>query len=243
LERHLADYADTRNRPDDGTTSGLSPYLHFGHLSAHEVFLEVIRSERWSPEDIIPPANGRRAGWWGMSDSAEGFLDQLVTWRELGFHFCHHREDHDRWSSLPDWARSTLEEHAHDPREHLYNLDELTTASTHDPLWNAAQTQLVREGTIQNYLRMLWGKRILEWTEHPHQALEFMLELNNRWALDGRDPNSVTGICWVLGRHDRPWGPERPIFGTVRYMSSTNTARKLPVRDYLKRYGPEKDTT
>jgi len=184
----------------------------------------------------VPPANGRRAGWWGASADAEAFLDQLVTWRELGFNVCHHNPGHDRWESLPAWARRTLEAHAADPREHRYSLAELEAAATHDPLWNAAQRQLVREGVIHNYLRMLWGKKILEWTDDPRRALEVMTELNDRFALDGRDPNSETGVFWVLGRHDRPWAPERPIFGTVRYMSSANTARKLPVRRYLERY-------
>jgi deoxyribodipyrimidine photo-lyase len=162
-----------------------------------------------------------------------------VTWRELGFQFCHHRKDHHRWESLPEWARATLDEHALDPREHVYSLADFEHAATHDPLWNAAQTQLVREGTIHNYLRMLWGKKILEWTENPRRAMEIMIELNNRFALDGRDPNSYSGIFWVLGRHDRPWGPERPIFGKVRYMTSANTARKVPVKAYLERYAPE----
>lgn len=236
LDETLRDYGEKRNRPDDGRTSGLSPYLHFGHISAHEIFLETMRRERWSPDDVVGPANGRRAGWWGVSETAEAFLDQVVTWRELGFQFCHHRKDHDRWESLPEWAQRTLEEHASDPRDHVYSLDEFASAATHDPLWNAAQTQLVREGVIHNYLRMLWGKKILEWTEHPRKALEIMIELNNRFALDGRDPNSVSGIFWVLGRHDRPWGPERPIFGKVRYMTSANTARKLPVKAYLEKY-------
>jgi deoxyribodipyrimidine photo-lyase len=239
LDEALIDYHEKRNRPDDGRSSGLSPYLHFGHISAHEVFLEVMRRERWAADDIVPPANGRRAGWWGVSESAEAFLDQLITWRELGFQFCHHRDDHELWSSLPAWARRTLELHAGDPRDHLYSLDDFAAAATHDPLWNAAQTQLVREGTIHNYLRMLWGKKILEWTDHPRQALEIMLELNNRYALDGRDPNSVSGIFWVLGRHDRPWGPERPVFGKIRFMTSANTARKVPVKEYLARYKPE----
>jgi deoxyribodipyrimidine photo-lyase len=239
LDEAFDDYADKRNRPDDGRSSGLSPYLHFGHLSSHEVVLEVMRRERWSSESTVGPANGRRSGWWGMSSSAEAFLDQVVTWRELGFQFCHHRPDHEQWESLPQWAIDTLEEHATDPREHLYSLDDFAAAKTHDPLWNAAQTQLVRDGIIHNYLRMLWGKKILEWTAHPRQALEFMLELNNRYALDGRDPNSVSGIFWVLGRHDRPWGPERPVFGKVRYMTSANTARKVPVTQYLERYTPE----
>ena len=237
IDAGLPGYAELRNRPDDGGGSGLSPYLHFGHLSAHDVFRELMLGEGWSPESVVPPANGRRAGWWGVSPNAEAFLDQLVTWRELGFNVCHHREDHDRWTSLPAWARRTLEAHAADPREHRYSIADFAAAATHDPLWNAAQRQLVREGAIHNYLRMLWGKKILEWTDDPRQALDVMLELNNRYALDGRDPNSATGICWVLGRHDRPWAPERPVFGTIRYMSSANTARKLPVRHYLERFG------
>ena len=119
----------------------------------------------------------------------------------------------------------------------LYSLEEFTAAHTQDPLWNAAQNQLVREGRIQNYLRMLWGKKILEWTASPREALEIMIELNNRFAIDGRNPNSYSGIFWCLGRYDRAWGPERPIFGTVRYMSSDNTRRKLNVREYLRKYG------
>ena len=236
LDSGLEGYGELRNRPDDGAGSGLSPYLHFGHVSAHQVFREVMLREGWSAESVVPPANGRRAGWWGASADAEAFLDQLVTWRELGFNVCHHNPGHDRWESLPAWARRTLEAHAADPREHRYSLAELEAAATHDPLWNAAQRQLVREGVIHNYLRMLWGKKILEWTDDPRRALEVMTELNDRFALDGRDPNSETGIFWVLGRHDRPWAPERPIFGTIRYMSSANTARKLPVRRYLERY-------
>jgi len=237
LETRLDRYNDERNRPQADATSGLSPYLHFGHISAHEIFLEIMRRERWTPEDVVPPANGRRAGWWAVGENAEAFLDQLVTWRELGFNVCHHRPDHHRWESLPDWATSTLSLHARDRREHLYTMEEFSNAATHDSLWNAAQSQLLREGIIHNYLRMLWGKKILEWTSEPREALEVMIELNNRFALDGRDPNSYSGIFWVLGRHDRPWGPERPIFGTVRYMSSANTARKFPVREYIERYG------
>ncbi len=171
-----------------------------------------------------------------MSNPAEAFLDQVVTWRELGFNMCRHQEDHDRYESLTPWALDTLNRHAGDKRPYLYPLTTLTSATTHDPLWNAAQTQLVREGRIHNYLRMLWGKKILEWTPHPREALDTMIELNNRYALDGRDPNSYSGIFWVLGRYDRPWGPERPIFGKIRYMSSRNTARKFDVSGYIERY-------
>jgi len=171
-----------------------------------------------------------------MSPSAEAFLDELVTWRELGYGFCTHEPDYDRYESLPAWARATLEDHASDPREHIYSVDELGAASTGDDLWNAAQRQLVHEGVIHNYLRMLWGKRILEWTRHPREALAVMIEINNRYALDGRDPNSYSGICWVLGRFDRGW-PERAIFGKVRSMTSASTRRKVKLDDYLARWG------
>lgn len=189
------------------------------------------------PDRLAKSASGKREGWWGASPGAEAWLDQFVTWRELGYNLTSHRDDYDHFESLPDWARATLEKHARDRREYVYSIDELAAAATHDPLWNAAQTQLVREGRIHNYLRMLWGKKILEWTASPREALEIMIELNNRYALDGRNPNSYSGIFWVLGRYDRPWGPERPVFGTVRYMSSQNTQRKLHVEEYQRTYG------
>jgi deoxyribodipyrimidine photo-lyase len=236
LDERLARYADARNQPQDEVTSELSPYLHFGHVSAHQVFVELTAREGWSIVDLAPMITGSRIGWWGVSPSAEAFLDQLVTWRELGFNMCWQREDYDRFESLPQWAIKTLSEHARDLRPYLYTLEELESGRTHDPLWNAAQMQLVREGRIHNYLRMLWGKKILEWTTSPQEALAVMIELNNKYALDGRDPNSYSGISWVLGRYDRPWGPERPIFGKVRYMSSESAARKLRVGDYISKY-------
>jgi deoxyribodipyrimidine photo-lyase len=163
-------------------------------------------------------------------------VDQFVTWREVGFHTAAKLPEYDKYDTLPGWAQTTLAEHENDPREHLYDLEEFETARTHDDLWNAAQNQLRREGLIHNYLRMLWGKKILEWTPSPREALRIMLHLTDRWALDGRDPNSVSGIFWCLGRYDRAWGPERPVFGKVRFMSSANTARKVRVRDYVKHY-------
>ena len=155
---------------------------------------------------------------------------------QLGFNMCAQRSGYDQYESLPTSAQTTLERHARDPRPTKYGARKLELAETHDPLWNAAQRQLVREGRLHNYLRMLWGKKILEWSASPREALAVMIELNNKYAVDGRDPNSYSGIFWTLGRYDRPWGPERPIFGTVRYMSSDNTARKLRVKEYLARY-------
>ena len=236
LRDKLARYGE-RNHPDEDVASGLSPYLHFGHLSAHEIFAELARAETWSPASLSTAARGSRTGWWGMSPPAEAFLDELVTWRELGFNFCTHRSNYHRFESLPDWARETLAAHAADERPHLYRYEQLERGETHDPIWNAAERQLVRDGRLHNYLRMLWGKKILEWSETPEQALTTMIELNNKYALDGRNPNSYSGIFWVLGRYDRAWGPERPIFGKVRYMSSENTKRKLRLARYLHTYG------
>ncbi len=236
VEQKLQRYALERNHPDENVASGLSPYLHFGHISSHEVFEALAAQNEWTREQIHAYVHGRPRGWWGMEENSELFLDQLITWRELGFHFCVHRPDYDQFESLPPWALKTLSRHACDQRPYLYRLDQFEQAKTHDPLWNAAQRQLLREGAIHNYLRMLWGKKILEWSETPEQALSIMIHLNNKYALDGRDPNSYTGIFWVLGRFDRPWAPERPIFGRVRYMSSTAAMRKLRVKKYLEKY-------
>jgi len=236
LTKRLPHYPEGRNHPDDDATSGLSPYLHFGFLSTHQIFTELARHEGWSPARLADKPTGSREGWWGMSEAAEAFLDELVTWRELGFNHCVLSDNYDRYESLPNWAAKTLAAHTADRRAHVYSLKAFEQAETHDLLWNAAQRQLVQEGRIHNYLRMLWGKKILEWTARPQDALEVMVELNNKYALDGRDPNSYSGIFWVLGRYDRAWGPARPIFGTIRYMSSENTARKVRVKAYRDRF-------
>lgn len=239
LAEKLERYTDERNEPEKDASSGFSPYLHFGHLSVHQVFAELTRKLNWKPNDVADKANGARSGWWNMSESAEGFLDELITWRELGYNMCSKQGDYTRYSSLPDWAQQTLAEHADDSREYVYTLAEFEQAETHDELWNAAQRQLLVEGHIHNYLRMLWGKKILEWTASPEEALHVMIELNNKYALDGRDPNSYSGIFWVLGRYDRAWGPEREIYGKIRYMSSDNTARKLKVKGYIEKYSKQ----
>lgn len=241
LEGKLASYPRDRSQPGVDGTSGLSPYLHFGQVSVHQIFHELARHEGWSPDRLAQKATGKREGWWGMSQAAEAFLDELVTWREIGFNMCALRSDYNEYDSLPDWARQTLADHMGDPREHVYSYEEFEGARTHDPLWNAAQTEIVRTGRMHNYLRMLWGKKILEWTRSPGEALAVMIELNNKYGLDGQDPNSYSGIFWVLGRYDRPWGPERPIFGKIRYMSSENTARKLRLGDYLEKHSPGDD--
>jgi len=221
LKSKLSRYGEQRNEPDSDAASGLSPYLHFGHLSVHEIFAALARREKWEPGKLALRATGAREGWWNMTASSEAFLDEVVTWRELGYVFCTQRPEYDRFESLPAWAQQTLKKHERDERPYLYSLAQLESAATHDELWNAAQTQLLREGRIHNYLRMLWGKKILEWSPTPREALAALIHLNNKYSLDGRD---------------RPWGPERPIFGTIRYMSSQNTARKLSLAGYLRKY-------
>ncbi len=228
--KKLGLYAEHRNEPEMDVASGFSSYLHFGHLSVHEVFSELAKREKWKTGKLAVRASGSREGWWNMSPAAEGFLDELITWREVGYNFASQRRDYDQYESLPDWARKTLKEHTTDEREWVYSLEEFEGAKTHDSLWNAAQTQLVREG------RMLWGKKILEWSRTPQEAAKIMIQLNNKYAVDGRNPNSYSGIFWELGRYDRPRGPERPIFWKIRYMSSQNTARKVSVKEYVHKY-------
>ncbi|MDH3207304.1 MAG: deoxyribodipyrimidine photolyase [Gemmatimonadota bacterium] len=236
IETDLRRYGEERSHPDADVASRLSPWLHYGQLSVHEVFTAVADWEDWGPTRLSARVDGRKNGWWGMSPSAEAFLDELITWRELGYVFATREPHYTRYDTLPEWAKDTLEVHAEDPREHIYSLDELANSETDDELWNAAQRQLVHEGVVQNYLRMLWGKRIIEWTAHPREALAAMIELNNRYALDGRDPNSYSGIFWVLGRFDRGW-PERAVFGKVRSMTSRSTRRKMRLTEYLERWG------
>jgi deoxyribodipyrimidine photo-lyase len=233
----LDHYADGHDHPDADASSGLSPYLHFGHISSHEVVARVLGACDWDPSRIADAkVTGRRTGWWRVPPDAESFLDELVTWRELGYGFCFHRRDYARWSALPTWARATLDAHARDRRPERYTRRELEEARTNDPVWNAAQRQLRSEGRIHNYLRMLWGKKILEWSRSPRVALATLIELNNKYSVDGRDPSSYSGILWTLGLFDRPWGPERKIFGTIRYMSSRATTRKLDMKGYLARW-------
>jgi deoxyribodipyrimidine photo-lyase len=231
LERYGADH----NHPDEDGTSRLSPYLHFGHLSAHDVFSSVMTHERWTTRKLAARGGGKRDGWWGVSPDAENFLDQVVVWRELAFNTCEYVPDYKGYASLPEWARRTLQQHADDPRPHHYTFAQLDGALTADPVWNACQRQLKTEGWFHSYLRMLWGKKIFEWSPNAEVALGVMEQLMDRYSLDGRDANSYAGYAWVLGRYDRPW-PERPVFGTIRYMTSGSAQRKLRMKRFLAAY-------
>jgi deoxyribodipyrimidine photo-lyase len=242
VKKRLPGYAEHRSKPsspDDGHASGLSPYLHFGHLSIEEVAREVLAArDGWTVDALRFESRGRREGFFGAGADAEAFLDEALTWRDVGFHWHWSRSEDARSleTALPKWALATLGAHARDRRAFLYSLEQWEAGETHDPLWNAAQRELVATGTIHNYLRMLWGKKVVEWSRTPAEAYRTLEHLNNKYALDGRDPNSYTGILWCFGLFDRPWAPERPVLGQVRYMSSENTARKFrlgPYYDYV----------
>lgn len=237
VRRRLTGYAAERNHPTslkEGHSSGLSPYLHFGHISIEEVVSAVLKSRAWVAEQIDSTQRGKRDGFFCGDADVNSFLDEAITWRDVGQQWHWHRaaDTASLERALPAWALSTLTKHEKDRRDHEYALEEFESAATHDPLWNAAQCELVKTGRIHNYLRMLWGKKVIEWSKSPSEAYRILEHLNNKYALDGRDPNSYTGILWCFGLFDRPWFPERPIFGHVRYMSSENTARKFDLEPY-----------
>jgi deoxyribodipyrimidine photo-lyase len=212
LKRYDEDHSD----PGKGNESGLSPYLHFGHVSPLEIALAV-RSAR----------GVRRT-------EKDAFLEELIVRRELSMNFCRYNPSYDSLDGLPDWARGTLAKHARDRRERTYGRRALVSARTHDPYWNAAQRELLLTGKMHGYMRMYWGKKIIEWSRSPDEAFRTALALNNRYELDGRDPNSFAGVAWCFGKHDRPW-KERKVFGTVRWMSDTGLKRKFDMDAYVAR--------
>jgi deoxyribodipyrimidine photo-lyase len=215
LKHKLGSYPEQRNDPSKDALSNLSPYLHFGQIAAQRVALEVNRSE-------APP------------HAREAFLEELIVRRELADNYCYYNLAYDSLDGLPEWARKTLQEHAKDQREYLYTLAELENAETHDRYWNAAQMEMVLCGKMHGYLRMYWGKKIIEWSSTPEAAFTTALFLNDKYELDGRDPNGVTGVAWCFGTHDRPWR-ERAIFGKVRYMNAAGLKRKFDMDAYVKK--------
>ena len=240
VKRRLRGYAEERSEPrslQEGRASGLSPYLHFGQIGIQEVAEAVLAATGdWTPAELRLDERGKREGFFCGDPDVNAFLDEALTWRDLGYHW-HRGRGTDALSlerALPRWALATLGAHAGDRRHWLYAGDELEAGLTHDPLWNAAQRELVATGAIHNYLRMLWGKKVIEWSASPAEAYRTLEHLNNKYALDGRDPNSYSGILWCFGLFDRPWAPERPVLGSVRYMSSENTARKFDLGPYLR---------
>lgn len=240
IKNDLLEYDEKRNDPDENKTSQLSPWLHFGKISEYEIVQAVLEHQPkgWDL-DKITFNKGSTGGFFNGDPNIDSYLDEVITWREVGFHFAFHREDYDQLESLPDWVQKTMDKHRDDPREWIYDYDQLANSQTHDDIWNAAQTQLREEGIIHNYLRMLWGKKVIEWTPDYKTALQYLIDLNNTYAIDGRDPNSYSGIFWCLGRFDRAW-QERPIFGKLRYMTSNSTRKKVRLKQYLEKYGNQK---
>jgi len=212
LDGKLDRFPELRNDPTLDYVSHMSPYLHFGQISPLYIALEV--SKTGSP-------------------GIEAFLEELIIRRELSMNFVFYNEAYDSFAAVPDWAKKTLGARERDKRIYLYSLKELERAKTHDPYWNAAQKEMVHRGKMHGYMRMYWGKKILEWTRTPEEAFRNALYLNNRYELDGRDPNGFTGVAWCFGKHDRPWG-ERPIFGNVRYMNDKGLKRKFDADGYVK---------
>jgi deoxyribodipyrimidine photo-lyase len=212
LEGKLNRFPELRNDPTIDYLSHMSPYLHFGQISPLFIALEVKQTK---------------------SSGVEAFLEELIMRRELSMNFAFYNKKYDSYEAVPEWARKSLRSHQKDKRQYLYHLEELEQAKTHDPYWNAAQREMVIKGKMNGYMRMYWGKKILEWSKKPEEAFRVALYLNNKYELDGRDPNGFTGVAWCFGKHDRPWG-ERPIFGNVRYMNDKGLKRKFDADKYVK---------
>jgi deoxyribodipyrimidine photo-lyase len=218
----LGDYERLRNHPETDGTSCLSPYLHFGHIGPVTIALAIDAAVKRDPK---------------LHSARESYFNELIVWRELAVNFVRHTPHYDSPECAEAWAKTTIAEHARDEREHIYTLSELESAQTHDDLWNAGQAQMVRHGWMHNHMRMYWAKKILEWTPNVATAIRYAIHLNDKYFLDGRDPNGYAGIAWaLLGKFDRAWG-ERPVFGKIRYMSGASTGKKFDSKRYIAQMG------
>jgi deoxyribodipyrimidine photo-lyase len=219
VNHHLHAYETTRNHPESDGTSRLSPYLHFGHISPITIALAA--------QKAVDAGKATQAAY-------DAYINELIGWREISVNFVKHVPNYDTLECAPEWAQKTLREHARDKRDPQYSLEEMEQAKTYDELWNAAQMQMVKYGWMHNYLRMYWAKKILEWSPNPARAFDYAVILNDKYELDGRDPNGYQGIAWAIaGVHDRPWF-DRPIFGTIRYMSGASTGKKFNSKRYIR---------
>jgi deoxyribodipyrimidine photo-lyase len=212
-------FQDLRNDPTVDYLSHMSPYLHFGQISPLYIAMEVLKSN---------------------SPGRDAFIEELVIRRELSMNFVFYNEDYASFRCLPAWARKTLKNHQHDPREYAYTPEEMERAQTHDPYWNTAQKEMMLTGKMHGYMRMYWGKKILEWCKDPEDAHRTALYLNNKYELDGRDPNGYAGVAWCFGKHDRPWA-ERKVFGNIRYMNANGLKRKFDADQYIKKYSKNQE--
>lgn len=213
FNERIKHYDTKRNDPNFQVQSEMSPYLHFGHIASQRLALEA---------NLLHPSEAR-----------ESFLEELIVRKELSDNFCFYNRNYDKFEGFPLWAQKTLNEHRKDDREYLYSYKELEHAKTHDELWNAAQLEMVHKGKMHNYMRMYWAKKILEWTPDPETALKYAIKLNDKYELDGRDPNGYVGCAWSVGGvHDRAWG-ERQIFGKIRFMSYGGAKSKFKIQGYI----------
>jgi deoxyribodipyrimidine photo-lyase len=213
VEKILPDYDKARSKPDRDGSSRLSSYLHFGYLSPLEIAIAVQNAD--APQESI-----------------DAYLEELIVRRELSYNMTLHNANYDSLAALPAWVQKTMREHADDARQYLYSLEQLEASETHDELWNAAQREMVATGEMHNYVRMLWGKNVIAWSPSYEIAFETLVHLNNKYCLDGRNPNSYAGILWCFGKHDRAWF-ERPVFGLIRYMASHSTGKKFDSKKYI----------
>jgi deoxyribodipyrimidine photo-lyase len=211
----LRRYDQNRNQPQTDDISHMSPYLHFGQISPLYLALEVMKAS-------VPRT------------AKDAFLEEIIVRRELACNFTHYTADYDSYSGIPGWAQKSLDEHRCNPRPYGYSAKQLENAETHDPYWNAAMREMVCTGFMHNYMRMYWGKKILEWSRTPEEGFETTLALNNKYFLDGRDPNSFAGVAWVYGGHDRAW-PDRPVYGKVRCMMASGLERKCDIQAYVRK--------
>lgn len=217
IEQRLDNYSEARNDPSKDFQSELSPYLHYGHISAQRIVIELMKSK-------------------SDKENKDSFLEELIIRRELSDNFCFYNSEYDSIKGFPDWAKKTLLEHKNDKRDYIYNKDELERASTHDKIWNASQRQMLRTGKMHGYMRMYWAKKILEWSKDVETALANAIYLNDKYELDGRDPNGYVGIAWSIGGvHDRAWS-ERNIFGKIRYMGEKGIRNKFNIEKYVDKY-------
>ena len=214
IKEKIDGYEEKRNDPNLNYVSNLSPYLHFGQISSLNVAMSVLENK---------------------NSNNDSFLEELIVRRELAMNFIYYNSKYDTYDCIPDWAKKSLKKHEKDKRKYNYSIKEFEEEKTHDPYWNAAQNQMIKEGKMHGYMRMYWGKKIIEWTKKPEDAFNVAVYLNNKYELDGRDANGYTGVAWCFGKHDRPW-QERPIFGNVRYMNANGLKRKFDIEKYVRKY-------
>jgi deoxyribodipyrimidine photo-lyase len=216
IQHGLPHYHTDRNDPANNLCSNMSPYLHFGHIAALDIAKMVIQVD-------------------ACKEAKDTYLEELIVRRELSMNFVYFNTGYDQFSkAVPEWAQKTLQKHARDKRTSIYSKEDLDAGDTHDPYWNAAQKEMVYTGKMHNYMRMYWGKKVIEWSKSPEEAFDILIAMNDRYELDGRDANGYTGVAWCFGKHDRPW-TERDIFGTVRYMAASGLERKFNIDGYVSR--------